>query len=254
MIAAFALAPVSVVQPVSGIGLVTLAVFSHFYLQERLQLAEWVAVVLAAAGTIGLGATGEEAATKQAIRPSRLVGVLACLSVALGAASLVRLRAQSRRRSGSGQKVSTGASIYGLQAGACFGLSAAACRTGFLLAQQTSLVWVPLGLAASVALTSAGFVLQTCGLKDGNTVIVCTCAAVSSMVTGVAVGLLALGESMPASLAGRTLRLLSWALIGLGVAGLANGSGSFTGRLRPLYALVPRQLLPLLPTSMALSI
>lgn len=56
--------------------------------------------------------------------------------------------------------------------------------------------------------------------------VVCTCAAVSSMGTGVLVGLLALGERMPASRAARSLRLASWLCIGLGVAGLANGSGT----------------------------
>ena len=55
--------------------------------------------------------------------------------------------------------------------------------------------------------------------------VVCTCAAVSSMGTGVLVGLLVLGERMPASRAARGLRLASWLCIGLGVAGLANGSG-----------------------------
>jgi uncharacterized protein (DUF697 family) len=43
---------------------------------------------------------------------------------------------------------------------------------------------VPAGLGASVGLTSLGFALQTRGLKDGNTVVVCTCAAVAAMITG----------------------------------------------------------------------
>ena len=66
--------------------------------------------------------------------------------------------------------------------------------------------------------------------------VVCTCAAVSSMVTGVLVGLLALGERMPASRAARAVILASWLAIGLGVSGLANGPGecwSASGRLCP---------------------
>ena len=64
------------------------------------------------------------------------------------------------------------------------------------------------------------------GWQDGNTVVVCTCATVSSMGTGVLGGLLALGERMPAAPAARALRLASWLCITLGVAGLANGSGA----------------------------
>ena len=42
---------------------------------------------------------------------------------------------------------------------------------------------------------------------------------------GVAVGLLALGESLPSSQSGRSLRLVSWLFIASGVAMLANGQG-----------------------------
>lgn len=47
-------------------------------------------------------------------------------------------------------------------------------------------MWFVLGMAASVLLTSSGLVLQNQGFKDGNTVLVCTCAAVTAMVAGVA--------------------------------------------------------------------
>ena len=45
------------------------------------------------------------------------------------------------------------------------------------------------------------------------------------MGSGVLVGLLVLGEALPASRAARALRLASWLAITAGVAGLANGSG-----------------------------
>lgn len=57
--------------------------------------------------------------------------------------------------------------------------------TGMLLASG-SWLWFVLGMAASIMLTSSGLVLQNQGFKDGNTVLVCTCAAVTAMVAGVA--------------------------------------------------------------------
>ncbi len=91
MIVAFAQAPVSVVQPVSAVGLVVLLIFSHFYLQvqgkrrverkngwqrgrgyqemptaphitpqkERLRPQEWAAACVAFLGVLGLGLSSE---------------------------------------------------------------------------------------------------------------------------------------------------------------------------------------------------
>ena len=70
------------------------------------------------------------------------------------------------------------------QAGMCFGLSGTSCRVGFVAASSTTVLAAPLGLAGSLLLSSLGFVLQTVGLKDGHTLIVCTCAAVASISTG----------------------------------------------------------------------
>jgi hypothetical protein len=138
------------VQPVSGVGLVSLALFSHFYLQvsrhraslsrsplcmvprqslwdhpttlapsrppqvpsmstpalqaqESLQPSEWLAVALAAAGTIGLGATTEEAPKGSAVSVVRAVAVVSVLVVALGKALLSACICTTRRAYAPGQ-------------------------------------------------------------------------------------------------------------------------------------------------------
>ena len=55
---------------------------------------------------------------------------------------------------------------------------------GFVAAASVTLLAAPLGLGCSILLSSLGFVLQTVGLKDGHTLVVCTCAAVASISTG----------------------------------------------------------------------
>ena len=47
------IAQVSVIQPVSGCGLAILSIFSHFYLQEVMNVIDWMGITLAGIGTIG---------------------------------------------------------------------------------------------------------------------------------------------------------------------------------------------------------
>lgn len=247
MILAVARAPVSVVQPVSGCGLAILCVFSHFYLQELMHPRDWAGVACAAVGTVGMGVSGEPG--HQTVRPFRLLAFVLSLALVMGGLEWWAHSTKARRRAHDGgsppvNPLSVGADVIeevatGTQAGACFGLSAAACRTGFLL---VSTGYTPLfaaaGVAAGISLSSSGFFCQTRGFKEGRAVVVSTCAAVASIVVGVMVGMLALGEALPTSLLGRLVRFCSWGLIVVGIVILVH-----TGRSGPILPKELRRLL-----------
>lgn len=218
---AFAMAPVSLLQPVSGIGLVGLALYSHFYLRENLRSEEWMAVGIATLGTVGLGSTSGGGVEQEEAQPGAIRMIFTLLAVGYGVVKMTGVRERYMKGQKGLSKVS--AALYGLQAGGCFGLSASTIRTGFIMASSRRWTWAPFGLICGVALSSYGFVLQTCGLKEGSAVIVCTCVAVVAMVVGVVVGILGLGESMPSSPGSLIVRLCSWACIMYGVVVLSGG-------------------------------
>eukprot|EP00891_Asterochloris_glomerata_P007554 jgi/Astpho2/7554/Aster-02461 len=167
------------------------------------------------------------------LRPAHAVGFCSCQPCQAPAGS--QTAAAPAR-----QELITDGSHPALKAGACFGLSAAASRTGFMLASRGSGLWTPAGILCSVALSAAGVLTQTRGLKDGNSVVVCTCAAVSSMASGVLAGLVALGEPLPATLGQRSTRLLAWLLIIAGVGALGAGpAGHAQPGLHGLVAALP---------------
>lgn len=93
-------------------------------------------------------------------------------------------RLQSKRRRHGQTRAAeeaADAAACGLEAGACFGFSAAACRTGFQLAHTMGWVMVPAGIAASIGLTSSGFVLQVRTRVAGPCLRVCDAVWVAAV-------------------------------------------------------------------------
>lgn len=79
--------------------------------------------------------------------------------------------------------------------------------------QPKFLVQINIGLSHAVTFNKIILLFsltQTWGLKHGRAIVVSTCAAVASIVTGVLAGMLALGEHLPSAPAARHCLLLGW--------------------------------------------
>ncbi|KAI4376996.1 hypothetical protein MLD38_014695 [Melastoma candidum] len=225
MLRALSLAPVSVIQPVSGCGLAILSVFSHFYLKEVMNTVDWMGITLAGFGTIGVGAGGEEQ-PESAISIFHLPWLALILSVLFALLNAwLRIRRRQRKEQEMVEYEVVEEIIYGLESGILFGMASVISKMGFLFLEQGfSKLLAPLCIAISMSCSGTGFFYQTRGLKHGRAIVVSTCAAVASIVTGVLAGMLALGESLPTAPFGRFLLLLGWVLIIVGVVLLVGSS------------------------------
>ncbi|KAK4755909.1 hypothetical protein SAY87_009666 [Trapa incisa] len=238
MLRALSLAPVSVIQPVSGCGLAILSVFSHFYLKEVMNAIDWMGITLAGIGTIGVGAGGEEqkASSISVFHLPWLIVIVTILFFLLNAC--LRIFKRHRREQEMMEYEVVEEIMYGLESGILFGMASVISKMGFLFLEQGfSPLLVPVCIAISISCSGTGFFYQTRGLKHGRAIVVSTCAAVASIVTGVLAGMIALGERLPTAQVGRLSLLLGWLLIMVGVVLLMSSARLiqlFTKPFRPL--------------------
>ncbi|XP_061374968.1 probable magnesium transporter NIPA9 [Gastrolobium bilobum] len=218
MLRALALAPISVVQPVSGCGLAILSIFSHFYLKEVMNAVDWVGISLAGFGTIGVGAGGEEqeAAALSIFHIPWLAFVVFILFIMLN--GWLHIYKRQRREQEMMEYDVVEEIIYGLESGILFGMASVISKMGFMFLEQGfNKLLVPVCIIINACSSGTAFYYQTRGLKHGRAIVVSTCATVASILTGVLAGMLALGERLPSAPQARLLLLLGWILIIVGV-------------------------------------
>ncbi|XP_042031623.1 probable magnesium transporter NIPA9 isoform X1 [Salvia splendens] len=234
MLLALSQAPVSVIQPVSGCGLAILSVFSHFYLKEFMNAIDWIGIALAGIGTIGVGAGGEEqnSPSISIMYLPWLAFVVVLVFVLLN--GWLRVYRRQRREQELMQYEVVEEIIYGLESGILFGIASVISKMGFLFLEQgSSKLLLPVCVSISITCSASGFIYQTRGLKHGRAIVVSTCAAVASIMTGVLSGMFALGEQLPSAPTSRLLLLLGWLFIILGVILLVSSSRLMQHLRRP---------------------
>ncbi|KAB2072541.1 hypothetical protein ERO13_A07G021950v2 [Gossypium hirsutum] len=240
MLRALSLAPVSIIQPVSGCGLAILSIFSHFYLQEVMNVIDWLGITLAGIGTIGVGAGGEEqvASSVSILQLPWLAFFVVILFVLLN--GWLRICKRQRREQELMEYEVVEEIIYGLESGILFGMASVISKIGFVFVQQGfSKMLIPLCVSISICCSGTGFYYQTRGLKHGRAIVISTCAAVASIVTGVLAGMLALGERLPSAPVARLSLLLGWLFIMMGVILLVSSTRLMRHLPWPLQNLIP---------------
>ncbi|KAK7859166.1 putative magnesium transporter nipa9 [Quercus suber] len=202
---------------------------------EVMNAIDWMGITLAGIGTIGVGAGGEEqeATSISILHLPWLAFIVAILFVLLN--GWLRIYRRQRREQEMMEFEVVEEIIYGLESGILFGMASVISKMGFVFFEQGfHIMLVPICISISVCCSGTGFYYQTRGLKHGRAIVVSTCAAVASIVTGVLAGMLALGERLPSAPTARFSLLLGWLLIILGVILLVTSTRLLRHLPRPL--------------------
>ena len=240
---ALSILPISVAQPIFCNGLVLLACYSHFYLEEQLHWREWRAIGLCFVGTVLLAVTlvpRDWAKTHIGMLQYKLSAVM---SLVLPALCFLELSLRRVKRARGVPNRSLIELLTGIQAGLCIGVGNASLASGL---QSTSRSWLEhlakehvgsdawpttsltsgvwLHLLSAAAFVVLGATLNALhpffanrGYQHGRVTIISTHTALVSMATGVFVGIAVLDEAWPSRPSMSATRFLAFGLMIYGV-------------------------------------
>lgn len=229
-VVALTLAPVSVVQPLLGSGVVILLVLSRVVLRERLGQLE-LACVLAMTGAIvalALSATGAAGHVGHRTSGWQLAAVAVVASLAAVALGASALRSQPTGRhampaNGVGYAVASGL-LYGVATLAIKGLSGTIARDGGLSARLVVQVAASPYPYVTVACSAVGLLIFQTGLQRCRVSIVGPVSNITGSVFFIVAGTWLFDERLPADPGKLTLRLTGIVVAAVVVVALSRQS------------------------------
>ncbi len=208
-------APISLVQPLLGTGLIVLAGFSVFYLNEKLSTGEWIGIGTLIIGLALLGGSAERGEVRglEAVSWGRLVGLTVVLLGFVVAARLIELRRPGRFSIEL---------VLGAAGGVMIGIGALFTRVMMLEFKAGNVVFGSLLVFVAMGSMLIGMITQQGGFQRGRAITVTAILAVLNKVIAIFGGMFALGEVLPENAVRLGLRITALAALLAGTILLAR--------------------------------
>jgi drug/metabolite transporter (DMT)-like permease len=208
-------APISLVQPLLGTGLIVLAGFSVFYLNEKLSTGEWIGVITLIIGLTLLGGSAEREEIRglEAISWGRLVGLTVVLLGFVLAARVVELRRPGRFSIEL---------VLGAAGGVMIGIGALFTRVTMLEFKAGNAAFGILLASVTMGSLLIGMITQQGGFQRGRAMTVSAILAVLNKLIAIFGGMFALGEVLPENAVKQSLRVAALAALLAGTLLLAR--------------------------------
>ena len=212
-------APISIIQPTLGVGLAVLAVFSVFYLRERIRALEWAAFASMLSGMILLGVSAVDEGTPPLPEwpPLRAVTAaalfLSAIAYALGKRGVL-----------AGIRTDF---LLGILSGLFIGVAALYTKAMFtFIDNEQKLIGFAVCLPLVIAANVVGLTVMQSGFQHGKALVVVSLEAVINKVVAIVGGMVALAEFLPEDPVKSFMRIAAFLLILFGTAALARFGGA----------------------------
>jgi multidrug transporter EmrE-like cation transporter len=213
-LASLSILPISIAQPIFCNGLAVLALFSALYLKESIGTLEWVGIGCCMIGTTSLAATLVPASYAHVKLKALHRGLGRTVFLAALGVGALEAAANRAKRQGASERMAALELMTGTQAGLCVGVGNAVLDAGLqtlragsgkghVFGHLISYLFVALGLGFTVSHP----VFANRGYSVGRVVVITSYITLVSLVAGVLVGLLVLGEPWPTAPLAATMRL-----------------------------------------------